>query len=328
MALRIGLWTTCGLLLATGPIMAQQTQPTTGQPSAPRKYTPVQQPGPSVRPARPPARPNQPVGPQMPTLQRSPAAGQPQVQRPQAQQAPFRLTPQQAAELDRVLAAWEQQNKKIRTFECKFTRWEWDPVFADPNEPNKPKTLADGKLKFAAPDKGMFHVDGEQGEHWICDGKSVFEFHRVKKQLIEHKLPPELQGKAISDGPLPFLFGAEAAKMKQRYFLRIVTPKEVQGQIWLEAIPRHRQDAANFRLAELILTTKDMMPLGLQIYAPNGKNRTTYRFRDIVTNDLLGFLKGNPFKPFTPLGWTKVVEQPARPRVGLQPKNGRRRTPN
>ncbi|KKL94414.1 hypothetical protein LCGC14_1864970, partial [marine sediment metagenome] len=95
--------------------------------------------------------------------------------------------------------------------------------------------------------------------------------------------------------------------------------------IWLEAVPRHRQDAANFRLAELILTTKDMMPFALQIHAPNGKNRTVYQFRDIVTNDPFGFLKGNPFKPFTPLGWTRVVEQPAGPRVTLQPKTGGRR---
>ena len=38
-------------------------------------------------------------------------------------------------------------------------------------------------------------------------------------------MPPELQGKAIVDGPLPFLFGADAQKLKQRYYLRIITPR-------------------------------------------------------------------------------------------------------
>jgi len=304
MLLRIGLWTTIGLLLLVGPmtidsVTAQQIQP-------PRQYAPVQ-------PVRPAAGPNQPIGPQMPTLQHAPAAQQPPT-------TPFRLTPQQEVELDRMLIAWEQQGKKVRTFAANFTRWEYDPVFGDPN---KPKSQDEGKLKYAAPDKGMFHIDGEQPEHWVCNGESVFEFSNVKKQLIEYQLPPELQGKAITNGPLPFLFGAEAAKLKQRYYMRIVTPKEVEGkQVWLEAIPRSQQDAANFRLVELILNTKDMLPHGLQIFAPNGKNRTVYQFRDIVTNDPFGFLKGNPFHPFTPLGWKKIVEPAAQPRVTLQPGTG------
>ena len=52
------------------------------------------------------------------------------------------------------------------------------------------------------------------GEHWVCDGKSVFEYRHDQKQLVERPIPPQLQGKAIVDGPLPFLFGAEAAKLK------------------------------------------------------------------------------------------------------------------
>ncbi|HYW80031.1 MAG TPA: TIGR03009 domain-containing protein [Thermoguttaceae bacterium] len=304
MTLRIGLWTKIGLLLMVGPVWCQQTQPYQTPP--PRQYAPVQ-------PVRSTAGPNQPIGPRVPTLQHAPAVQQ-------APAAPFRLTPQQEADLDRMLTAWEQNNQKIRTFASDFTRWEYDPVFGDPN---KPKSQSDGKLKYASPDKGMFHVESKPPEHWVCDGKSVFEFNGEKKQLIEHQLPPELQGKAIANGPLPFLFGAEAAKLKQRYFMRIVTPPEVQGkQIWLEAIPRYQQDAANFRMVELILNSQDMLPYGLQIYEPNGKNRTVYQFRDIVTNDPFGFLKGNPFQPFTPLGWKKIVEPAAQPRVTLQPGAG------
>ena len=334
MTLRIGLWTTVGLLLMVGPVMGQQTP--RYQPQPPRQYRPVQ-------PVHPQAGPNQPVGPRVPTLQRSPTAQrpstvrQPGVRQPVAHQpprAPFRLTPQQEAELDRVLIAWEQQGKKVRTFACDFTLWKYDPVSPkDRTKPNEPQSRNEGKLKYAAPDKGMFHVEadplveGDLPDHWVCDGKSVFEFNSKTKQVIEHQLPPALQGKAISNGPLPFLFGAEAAKLKQRYFMRIVTPPKLRGeQIWLEAFPRFQQDAADFHRVELILTTRDMQPYGLQIFETNGKSRKAYLFYNIVTNDPFGFLKGNPFHPFTPLGWKKVVEPAARPaarpQVTLQPRGG------
>ena len=65
--------------------------------------------------------------------------------------------------------------------------------------------------------------------------------------LTESPLPKELQGKDIVDGPLPFLFGAKAEKLKQRYYLRIITPPDVQGQVWLEAWPRFLADARNFQ---------------------------------------------------------------------------------
>lgn len=312
MTLRIGFRVTLGLLLAAGAARAQtQTQPWRGSPPGPR----------------PPARPRQPVAPRYPTLQRRPPA-------PQQPPAPFRLTPQEEAYLDRVLQAWEQRSKGVKTFACNFTRWEYDPVFGDAA---KPRYIDQGRLKYAAPDRGMFRVmqtqkngkmvsiEPERAEHWICDGKSVFEYNYQKKQLIQHKLPPELRGKAIEDGPLPFLFGAEAAKLKQRYFLRVITPRDVQGQVWLAAYPRLQQDAANFKRAELILTIQGMTPFALRTYSPNGKNRTVYQFQDIVVNDPWRHLKFDPFIAITPPFWTKIVKEPPAPQIGRQPGAGRRR---
>ena len=176
-------------------------------------------------------------------------------------------------------------------------------------------------IKYAAPDRGLFRVDRAEkdgkevpiedarAEHWVSDGKSIFEFNPAKKQLIEHKLPPELQGKAIADTPLPFLFGADAQKLRQRYFLRIVTPPDVKDQIWLEAYPRYQQDAANFHHARFIITTQGMSPFALQLVQPNGKDYTSYQFYKIVVNDKFRLFQGDPFRPFTPLGWKKIVEE-------------------
>jgi TIGR03009 family protein len=157
----------------------------------------------------------------------------------------------------------------------------------------------------------MIKVDVANTEHWVCDGKSVFVYDPTKKQLLEHQLPPELQGKSISDGPLPFLFGAKAADMKKRYYIRVMRPPAgVKDQIWLEAYPRTREEAANFSRADFILTASNMQPFALQLHQPNGKTRQAYSFYDIKTNDPLGFLRGNPFNASTPFGWKKVV-QPA-----------------
>ena len=129
--------------------------------------------------------------------------------------------------------------------------------------------------------------------------------------MIEHKLPPELQGKAIADSPLPFLFGAEAQKLKQRYWIRIVTPPDVKDQIWLEAYPRYQQDAANFHHAAVHHHhARGCRRIALKLVQPNGKDYTAYQFFDIVVNDPLRLFKGDPFRAFTPLGWQKIVEEP------------------
>jgi TIGR03009 family protein len=297
--------------------------------------TALAQPGPRGGPPAdpPPYRPDQPVQPRTPTLERR--AG-PQ----ELPEALPRLTPQEEAQVDRILNVWQQRSAGVKTFECSFKRWEYDPVFPrpDPDAPRDAPTFEEiGTIKYAAPDKGMFRVDKSvengkivaiapgRAEHWICDGTSIYQYDQIKKQVIEQRLPPELQGKAIADGPLPFLFGAKAQSLKQRYVIRITTPAEVQGQqTWLEAFPRFQADAANFRRAELILTNQNMTPFALHLVEPNGKKRTSYQFYEIVTNDPLRFFKGDPFRPTTPLGWKRILDEPRAAQGGRVPPPARK----
>jgi TIGR03009 family protein len=303
------------------------------------------------QPSTPAAVPDPSVVPQVPTLERrapqQPAAnpqrqpdaqpgmqpgGQPAAQGAPQQaapppMAPFTLTPQEQAEVDRVLKLWEENNSKIKTFDCSFSRWVYDAVFGKRDEKGNlvARFIELGTIKYATPDHGMFRVESERqdaalngkivpiddtrAEHWVCDGKSIFEFKHQQKQLVEHKLPPELQGKAISNTPLPFLFGADAQKLQQRYWIHILPDAGGQGQICLEAHPRFQQEAANFSRAQFIVNTKDMSPFALRIIQPNGKDYTVYRFYDIVVNDQLKLFKVDPFRPSTPFGWQKIVEQ-------------------
>ena len=191
---------------------------------------------PTVEPGAGAARPDQAVMQQLPRLEQrapQPAAPEPQPQKPPP--PPFTLSPQEEAEVDRVLNLWEEHNRNIKTFDCRFKRWIYDVVFGSPTEP---KFVDLGVVKYAKPDRGLFRIDATEkegkevnidnarAEHWLSDGRSIFVYSPGKKQLIEQQLPPAMQGKAIADGPLPFVFGAEAKKLKERYWIRLLPPNK------------------------------------------------------------------------------------------------------
>ncbi len=239
---------------------------------------------------------------------------------------PFQLSPVEQQFVDQILQMWETESDKIKTFDCQFERWEYDPVFGPGNQIPFIKSL--GQLTYAKPDKGSFKINEvrryqqddpkqpgdwvlqqhEVGEHWVCDGKAIHEYNHEKKQLVVQPLPPELQGTAIVDGPLPFLFGAKADKLKQRYWIR--SPASNATSIQLEAYPRRQADAANYSRVDVMLDRKRMLPTALQVHMPNGQSRTAYMFQEPTINGKLNALFGSLFNaPRTPLGWKRVVEE-------------------
>ncbi|HZZ70833.1 MAG TPA: hypothetical protein VFE24_01175 [Pirellulales bacterium] len=265
---------------------------------------------------------------------------------PQTPVEPFHLSPEQAEQVDRLLAAWEK--KQVHQFTATFDRVTYDLNFA-PKEKNYLLETAKGLVKYQAPDKGQFKIDGTQRlnmskakydeanktwdfskvtydavpdstEEWRCNGKSIFEFKYHEKQLVEHILPKELQGKAIIESPLPFVFGAEATKIKQRYWVRIITPADVKEGAWLEAFPRTLKDASNYQCVQIILD-KMLVPTGLRIVSPGGKTIQVYGFRPATEI-------WNPFatdfsNPGVPFGWKSVIDEGA-----VQPPNGPANGPN
>ena len=306
------------LVLVAGTAVAQNMDgggnPPQGQPG--QQYGPV---------------PNQPAGPAYPTLERrqnpqdnaaapgADPAGQNPAARPQPQ-PPFVLSPQEEAQLNQVLQAWEQRGQEVHKFDCKFTRFRYDPVWGKRDENGQPIPFKDmGDIHYAAPDKGSFHIpDGDRQERWICDGKAIFQYDFRKKQVLEYRLPPELQGKAISDGPLPFLFGSTANQLRQRYYLKMTQVDQAKKEIWLLALPRFQRDAANFSQAEIILSFPSMQPAALQLFQPN-KVRDVYVLADSGVNktDLRRIFE-DVFNARVPMGWQKVVEDTA----SGKPQNG------
>jgi TIGR03009 family protein len=317
-----------------------------GQGSPPPVYNQPQPPtnGPPTDQLNGPAAPEQYNRPQppdngqggygRPTEPRLERVGPPNGPNPQAGPPPvppgFQLSPEEQDNLDRLLAAWEKRGQRIKSFECTFTRLLYNQVWQNGD---KPKAVEKGELKYAAPDKGLFVVqptsptEPATGDKWLCDGRSIFRYDFVKQRVIEYPLPPELHGKEITNGPLPFLFGAEASKLRQRYFLKIVPPPADQGgqQVWLVARPRFREDAQNFSAAEMILKVPTLEPIAIRLYSPNPKVWTVFAFDTPKINAIdprwgipgLRILQSDPFKPDIPRGWTKELDpeaaQAARP---------------
>lgn len=187
--------------------------------------------------------------------------------------APFVLTQQEQAKTDAILKRWELFSMGIQTFETDFTRIMYRRSIENAKYV---KTQENGELRYEAPDHGMFAVSSEDGspsEKWICDGTHVFEFKYAQKQIDQYTLPPEMRGKGITQGPLPFLFGASADELKNRYYIRHIIPDANlarPGQIWLEAYPKKSEDASEFQRAEMIISFGDeVRPLAIKLFKAN-----------------------------------------------------------
>lgn len=262
--------------------------------------------------------------------------------------APFQLTTTEEAFRDQVLRMWETESGKIITFKCTFDRWEYSeygrgyipegPGFPQRRNTDVPWIKSHGLLAYAKPDKGSFQIEeiyryqwddtnkkddwpraeNDIGERWVCDGQYVYNYNHKEKQLEISPIPPELQGKAIVDGPLPFLFGAEADKLKQRYWIRVSQSNE--EEIWLDTYPKYQADAASYRRVEVILDKKGLLPKAMQVYMPNG-DRTVYMFDKPAINNQIDRLFGIFKPPRTPFGWKRIMlDTPQQPNQSQPPQ--------
>lgn len=268
---------------------------------------------------------------------------------PAPAQAPpgFQLNRLEQAELDIVLTAWQQRSAQINTFRCEFERLDYNFAFGP--APNIPLFVNQGELSFERPDKGSFQITEMKkwqlaavppgqpqpaqlvgnwivdpdavGEHWVCDGKNIYEYRHIDKQLVVRPIPPDMQGQSIVDGPLPFLFGAQPAKLKARYWLRINNnpPQPDPNEIWIEALPRGQADAANYSKVEVLLDRQQSLPKAMQVHMPD-KSRNVYKFKleEASINSRWEQIKALLTPPVLRPGWKRVVEpmpqqQAARP---------------
>lgn len=313
---RLTLLALVSISFASTETVAQTGQPAVGQNSARQaQVTPVPTLG-------------APLAQITPTGQQSGQAGLGTQQRlPMG--LPFQLTAVEKQFVDQILLMWENESAKIKTFNSRFELWEFNQTFGPGGDIPFIKSI--GQLSYSKPDKGSFKIgevyryqpkdpkskpkpedwvrDKEAvGAHWVCDGKAYFEYKHRAKQLVVTPLPPHLQGEAIVNGPLPFLFGAKADDLNRRYWIR--SKQSDPATIWLEAYPRTQADAVNYHHVEIMLDRKTMQPKAIQVHTPNNKDRKMYMFDKPTVNGRMDALFGSLFSaPRTPFGWKRVVQE-------------------
>jgi hypothetical protein len=120
-----------------------------------------------------------------------------------------------------------------------------------------------------------------------------------------------MQGQAIVDGPLPFLFGADAAKLKQRYWMKVDNQNQDPNQIWLIALPKFQEQAANFSQVDLILDRALQLPQAMRVTMPNhDKHVYMFDLKSVKKNKMLDRLQQALFqKPSIPFGYKHVLDQ-------------------
>lgn len=318
--------------------------------------------------------PGQPMPGNAMQPQATPNAGQPLAQpvpagaapnaMPQAPMgnSPFNLTPPEQEYLDKVLTYWQQSTEKIERFECKFSRWQFDPQKL--NNPDEFYTASSGTLRYLKPDKGMFKVEemkfrvdkpngqfayevlpNQFGEWWICDGVSVHEYDRTEKKMTKHPLPANMRGAEVFNSPLPFVFGVDKDKLNQRYWVRPLPPPVNAGKpndaiIVIEAYPKFQSDAINYHHVTVYLDRDKFLPVALEIaltqWTPQARHREVFEFKDRETNAglLQKFSEALFQKSFIPEAppkdWT-VEEKPfipEEPADGLRAANPNQLPPN
>jgi TIGR03009 family protein len=259
---------------------------------------------------------------------------QPSTTRAQAQEPGRPIPPLSAEEqqrLDQLLLAWQEQSQATERLECNFTRWHYDLLQAPAGVH---ATWAQGQLRYAAPDKGLFRVDTLKffkgmeagkpqykgvaevpGEYWVCTGKELLDFDRQKKVCTIKMLPPDLQGTQIFESPLPFVFNLDAEKIKQRYWLRLAAGPE-PGVVLVEAWPKRQEDRAQYKLVRIVIDEESFLPKALLMYAPNFHAQRApswdhYEFTDVQRNSMKSTLQNfvNQFIQLEPgASWKKIKE--------------------
>ena len=255
---------------------------------------------------------------------------------------PFpQLDEKHLAYIDQLLDIWQESSGQVKQYTCDFQRWDYDPINCNYRNPGDNRlaasSIARGAVRYAKPDKGMFETnkvwdfagppeeaggqpnykEREQSsnhEKWICTGDSIYEFDFENKVLYGMDIPQDMQGAGLANSPLPFLFGVEKQIIKDRYWVRMITPAGVENEFWLEAWPKRIDDARNYQKIEIILAREDFLPKTLHIYATNYdevKNPMSrvFEFGNRRVNSQLDKLKnflGIFVKPQTPINWRFV----------------------
>lgn len=74
--------------------------------------------------------------------------------------------------IETTLSAWLRAAKECRSYDAKFTRWEYDPVFGDAT---KPTNVAQGRFLFQRDGSSCYDIPASNGLIWRDDEYGIIE---------------------------------------------------------------------------------------------------------------------------------------------------------
>ncbi|RUL85291.1 outer-membrane lipoprotein carrier protein LolA [Tautonia sociabilis] len=230
--------------------------------------------------------------------QGSPAAPIPSRPAPAPGQAPAPLAGQQApaadaggnthnAELDTILAQWEQTSGRIETLYAAFEQVDELAVVGE-------KKTYQGKAYLRRPNLVVLQLEKQvesegQDSKFVFDrrilanGDEVIEFDGPLRQINIYPLPKDAQQRALEEGPLPFLFRMNVRDFKNRYRASLM-PSTQEGTHRIAIYPLHPVDRDAFSVAVLILDARTLQPRSIHTLAPNGKDKQNYYIKELRAN--------------------------------------------
>jgi TIGR03009 family protein len=259
------------------------------------------------------------------------------------------LSQEEQEYLVKVLDFWQEQSAGINLYECSFDRKVYDTGLTNYRDPQSGNLFSDsiamGVIRYGKPGKALYETnslykfvgvgngpkeydpykpvkDATLREKWVTDGEAVYEFDFQAKRLYETKLPPDMRGDgAVTNSPIPFMFGARKDQILQRYWVRVITPPGAKDEVWLEAWPKRAEDAQNYLKVEIILSIEPFLPKAVHMYMPqynpkkNNLSSVYIAFSDRKVNDRLAKIKNfwrvfvKPSLPKFEAGWKMVPRQ-------------------
>lgn len=233
----------------------------------------------------------------------------------------YKPTEEELNQLNDFLVRWEEFGKNVKRVSCEVHMREFDSVLQQNSK--RPVAHTWGQFRFISPNKLMYHIRGEfvysdekpEGEwkegqnEWmiVLNSKEFIQYDYKNKKVVVFPVASDEQDMdlAMDNGQFPLFFVAKADSLKDRFYMRIITPANKQkDEVWIEAFPRYARDAQQFRSITVILGLKDLQPTYMRRLGVNGKSRTDLTFKNVSVNKGLWKIEGT-VEP----GWTKEVRE-------------------
>ncbi|MBQ9872877.1 MAG: hypothetical protein IJM30_00235 [Thermoguttaceae bacterium] len=233
--------------------------------------------------------------------------------------ADYKPSEEETQKLDEFLTRWEEYGKDIKRVACSVHMREFDGALQQ--DAKRPVAHTWGEFRFITPNKLSYHVKGEfeytdakpegtwkEGKNeWqvVLDGKSLVQYDFQNKKAVVYKIPEDEQDidLTMDNGQFPLFFVAKADALKDRFYLRIVTPeKKRKSEVWIEAFPRYARDAQQFKSITVLLSLKDLQPTYMRKMGANGKSKTDLTFEKVAVNKGAWNIEGSVDQ-----SWTKEV---------------------